>query len=366
MTNHIQDIQTWLNTQELDGAYLSDYHSIAYLTGFESDPIERILALFIFPQADPFIFAPALEVAAIKETGWPYPVYGYQDAQDPFALIAEHVKASSKRVERFAVEKGNLTLSHAEALKQNLPGLNFVANLTPLIEQMRLIKTPAEIEKMRQAGRDADRAFALGFAALAAGKTEREVMAELEYQLKSAGVAGMSFETLIQFGQHAAEPHGATGQTTLAPGDLALFDLGTIFDGYVSDATRTVAYQSVSDHQREVYDVVLTAQLAAQDAVKPGMTAGELDAIARDIITDAGYGEYFVHRLGHGLGSSVHESIQIAPDNPLILEPGMAFSIEPGIYIPGDLGIRIEDSIVLTNQGAESMTHTSKALQIID
>lgn len=366
MYQNIKELQNWLNVQQLDVAYISDFHSISYLTGFESDPIERILALVLFPQNDPFIFAPALEVETVKATGWPYPVYGYQDSEDAFAMIAGHIKDETTHFENWAVEKGTLTLERAQQIQRVVPNVKFKDDLTPLIERMRLIKTPVEIEKMHQAGADADRAFQFGFDALATGKTELEVMAELEYHIKARGVPAMSFETLVQFGAHAANPHGSTGQTKLQPGELALFDLGTVYDGYVSDSTRTVAYQSVTDHQRDVYNVVLEAQLTAQDAVKPGMTTGELDQIARDVITKAGYGEYFVHRLGHGLGSSVHESIQVAPNNDLVLEPGMAFSIEPGIYIPGDLGIRIEDSVVLTEAGADSFTHTTKDLQIID
>ncbi|KRN76336.1 M24 family metallopeptidase [Weissella minor] len=366
MYQNIKELQNWLNETGHDVGYISDYHAISYLTGFESDPIERILALVLFPQADPFIFAPALEVEAVKEAGWPYPVYGYQDSQNPFALIGDHIKALTHQTKNWAVEQGTLTLDRAKRIQQAVPDAQFNGDITPLIERMRLIKTASEIEKMHHAGDDADRAFQFGFDALAEGKSELEVMAALEYHIKASGVPAMSFETLVQFGQHAANPHGSTGQTKLQNGDLALFDLGTVYDGYVSDSTRTVAFKQVSDHQRDIYNVVLEAQLAAQDAVKPGMTAGELDGIARDVITKAGYGEYFVHRLGHGLGSSVHESIQIAENNELVLEPGMAFSIEPGIYIPGDLGIRIEDSIVLTENGADSFTHSSKELQIID
>jgi Xaa-Pro dipeptidase len=366
MTSKLDTVRTWLNDNQYDLAFFSDYHSIAYLTGFDSDPIERVLALVVPVNDAPFIFSPALEVEAVKATGWDSPVYGYQDNENPFILISQHVKSHTKHFKRWAVEQDQLTLNRANALQTALPDIRFNGDITPLMTNMRLHKTPSEIAKMHHAGDDADRAFEFGFNALSAGVTELGVLAALEYELKKTGVVGMSFETLVQFGAHAAEPHGATGLTTLNPGDLALFDLGTIFEGWVSDATRTVAFQKVTDHQRDVYNVVLEAQLAAQAAVTPGMTAGELDAIARDIISEAGYGEYFVHRLGHGLGSSVHESIQISAGNDFVLEPGMAFSIEPGIYIPNDLGIRIEDSIVLTEAGADSFTHSSKELRIID
>lgn len=366
MTDKLMSIQNWLNEQQLDVAYFSDFHSIDYLTGFNSDPIERVLALFVFPEDEPFIFAPALEVEAVKNSGWQYPVYGYQDQENPWNLISEHLHTRTKHTEKWAVEKDQLTLNRASFIQTAVPEAKFIGNLSPLMTEMHLIKTPDEIVKLHKAGLDADRAFEFGFAALQAGVSELQVMAKLEYDLKSAGVAGMSFETLVQFGAHAAEPHGDTSNNTLKSGDLALFDLGTIYDGYVSDATRTVAFQSASDHQRDVYNVVLEAQLTAQNAAKPGMTAGELDGIARDVITKAGYGDYFVHRLGHGIGSSVHESIQIAQGNDLILQPGISFSIEPGIYIPGDLGIRIEDSVIMTETGVDSYTHSSKELRIID
>lgn len=366
MSSKINQVQQWLNINQLDVAYFSDFHSISYLTGFESDPIERILALVVFAQDDPIIFAPALEVEAVKSTGWQFPVYGYQDHENGWQILANHIKENTNHLTRWAIESEQLTLARAELIKSALPEIKFEGDLTEIIQNMRLHKSDDEIKKMHLAGDDADLAFEAGFAALKTGTTELSVAASLEFETKKRGIPGMSFETLVQFGAHAAEPHGATGLTELEKGDMALFDLGTIHDGYVSDATRTVAFGNVSDHQRDVYQVVLEAQLAAQSQVKPGMTASELDGIARDVITKAGYGEYFVHRLGHGLGSSVHEFPQIMGGNDLVLEPGMAFSIEPGIYIPGDMGVRIEDSIVLTESGADSFTHLSKELRIID
>ena len=173
----------------------------------------------------------------------------------------------------------------------------------------------------------------------------------------------MSFDTLIQAGAHAAEPHGATNDTKIQDNELVLFDLGTNVDGYTSDASRTVA--TLNDKQKDIYQVCLEAQLAAQEAAKPGMTAAELDKIARDIIDQAGYGEYFIHRLGHGMGMTDHEFPSIMEGNDMLLEPGMCFSIEPGIYIPGFAGVRIEDCIHITKDGNEPFTHTTKELQYV-
>ncbi|KGO31667.1 dipeptidase, partial [Oenococcus alcoholitolerans] len=240
---------------------------------------------------------------------------------------------------------------------------DFSFDLTPVIERLRLIKESDEIEKLKQAGHDADLAFEAGFKALKAGKSELQIAAELEYATKSRNVPEMSFGTLVQTAEHAADPHGETSSLPLKNNALVLFDLGTVYKGYISDASRTVALGTPSDHMREVHQIVLEAQLAAQAAVKPGKTAAEIDKTARDIIEKAGFGQYFIHRLGHGMGMSEHEFPSIMQGNDLVLEPGMCFSIEPGIYIPNDLGVRIEDCVYVTKDGCEPFTHMSKKLQ---
>ncbi|WP_251546626.1 M24 family metallopeptidase [Limosilactobacillus caecicola] len=359
----LTELQTYVAQHQLDAAYISDPMTINYLTGFYSDPVERVLALLVFPDHAPFIFAPALEVEAIKETGWSDPVYGYLDHEDPFALIAQHVKESVTSPLHWGIEAGSLTVDRLHSLQQVFPDGQFTTNLTPVIEQMRMIKSPDEIAKLNEAGKWADFALKVGFEAVQVGKSEQEVAAELEFALKQHGVNQMSFDTLIQAGAHAAEPHGATSATKIENNELVLFDLGTVNEGYISDVSRTIAVGQLNDRQKEIYRVCLEAQLTAQDAAKPGITAAELDAAARKIIDHAGYGEYFIHRLGHGMGSSEHEFPSIMEGNDLVLEPGMCFSIEPGIYIPGFAGVRIEDCVHITEEGCEPFTHTSKELQ---
>ncbi|MCT7787447.1 MAG: aminopeptidase P family protein, partial [Lactobacillus iners] len=179
------------------------------------------------------------------------------------------------------------------------------------------------------------------------------------------GVMHTSFETICQAGTNAANPHLGPTLNTIKPNQLVLFDLGTMHNGYASDSSRTVAYGEPSAKEKEIYEIDREAQQAAIDAARPGMTAGELDAVARDIITKAGYGEYFIHRLGHGIGMSVHELPQIMSGNDFILQEGMCFSIEPGIYIPNVGGVRIEDCGVLTNEGFKTFTKTDKQLRYI-
>lgn len=362
----LNQIREWLGQNKADIAYFSNFESIQYLTGFGSDPIERVLALFVFPDAEPFIFCPALEVEVVKATGWPHAVYGYQDHEQPFEMIANHIKSRISNPINWAIEKQSLTVERFEGLNKFFKNAKYNLDLTPYMQTMRLIKTPAEIALLHQAGLDADFAMEIGFKAITEGKSELEIAAELEYQSKLKGVTNMSFDTLIQAGAHAADPHGATSDIKVKKNELVLFDLGTIYKGYISDTSRTFAYGKPNDKALEVHKVVLEAQLTAQEAVKPGITAAQLDKVARDVITKAGYGKYFIHRLGHGMGMGEHEYPSIMEGNDLTLQPGMTFSIEPGIYIPGEVGVRIEDCVVVTNTGCEAFTHSPKKLRFAD
>ena len=363
--SQLDKVQKWVADNQLDVAYISNFESIKYLTGFDSDPIERVLALFVFPDNEPFLFAPALEVEAIKDTGWTHPVYGYLDHEKPFAMIADYIRQRNSNPVHWAIEDSNLTVDRYNVLRQEFPNAKFEKDITPTIENLRMIKTPEEIKMLDAAGAEADYAFEVGFKAVQVGKTEADVAAELEYALKKRGVMNMSFDTLIQAGAHAAEPHGATAMNKIENNELVLFDLGTIHKGYISDASRTVAVGKLNDKQKDIYKVCLEAQLAAQDYAKPGITAASLDKVARDIIDKAGYGEYFIHRLGHGMGMGEHEVPSIMEGNDLILKEGMCFSIEPGIYIPDFAGVRIEDCVHITKDGCEPFTHTSKELKYL-
>ena len=367
MNDHLTRLQAWVQAQQLDVAYISNYTNINYFTGFFSDPEERITGLFVFPDAEPLLFVPALSIEAVKKAGWPYAVAGNLDHEAPFTLIADAIKQRVAQPLKWGIEKDDLAVFKFEAIRQQFPQATFAADASRFIEGLQLIKTPAEIAAMEEAGRQADRAFAAGFAALKAGITEQEVVAEIEYAMMKEGVMHMSFDTIVQAGEDAADPHGGPEQVAIKAGELVLFDLGTNNHGYMSDATRTVAFgQGVSAKAQELHKVCLEAQLTAQAAVRPGMRAEELDKIARDIIDRAGYGEYFNHRLGHGIGMSTHEFPSIMAGNQMTLQPGMCFSIEPGIYVPGVAGVRIEDCVHVTETGCEPFTHTPKAYTVID
>lgn len=364
MNEKINKLQNWLSKENIDIAYLTDPITVKYFTGYYSDPYERVLALIVINGEEPFLFTPALEVESAKKAGWDLDVFGYLDHEDPYALIKKHIlDVTSKDLEKWAIEKFQLPVSRMESIKEKFPNAQFVVDASKYIEQAKLYKDEKEIGYMLEAGKEADLAFSIGFEAIREGVTEREIVAKIEYELKKQGIMNMSFPTIVQSGANAANPHGGPEDKVIKKDGLILFDLGTSHNGYMSDASRTVAFGTPSEKDLEIHKVCLEAQLAAQDAVKPGITAAELDKIARDIITKAGYGEYFIHRLGHGIGQTDHEFPSIMEGNDLILQPNMAFSIEPGIYIPGVAGVRIEDCVYVTENGSEPFTHSTKELQ---
>lgn len=362
----INDLKKWMVNERIDLAYISDPGHIAYLSGFHSEPHERILALFIPLEADPFLFTPALEIEDAENSSWKYDVFGYLDNENPWQLIAAQLSRRVPHMQRAAVEKSFLSVTHFDALRSFFPETDFSTDATPEIEKLQLIKTDAEIEKLLEAGHWADVALEIGFKAIKNRVTEQEIIAEIEYQLKRQGVSQMSFDTLVLAGKNAASPHGAPGNTPVVPKELVLFDLGVVWDGYCSDVTRTVSYKEPGKLQREIYDIVLEAQLKALDAIKPGITAAELDHVAREVISSYSYGEYFNHRLGHGIGTTVHEYPSLVEGNDLVLREGMCFSIEPGIYLPNQVGVRIEDCVYVTESGCETFTKTPKELLIIE
>lgn len=362
MTKQLRRLQQNMQEAQIDVSFLQSPENVVYFSGYESNPHERVLALIVFADSDPFLFTPALEEEDARQSGWPYDVYSYQDHESPFDIIEQAIKKKHSSILKIGVEEETLPLGRFKQLSTRFSESAY-KDLTSMLQKLKLIKTSDEIHKMKEAGRTADLALKIGFDSLREGITEQEVVAEIEYQLKKQGVSEMSFSTEVLFGGHAASPHGVPGNRKLKKNEFVLFDLGTIHEGYASDVTRTVAFGSPSQKEREVYEVVLKAHMEALKAVRPGVRASQLDAIAREVIEQAGYGNYFTHRLGHGIGKSIHEFPSIMQGNDLVLQEGMCFSIEPGIYIPDSVGVRIEDCMYVTADGCVPFTHTPKEYQ---
>ncbi|TQR08442.1 M24 family metallopeptidase [Psychrobacillus soli] len=362
--NQVKKIQNFLQTNNIEAAFITTPDNVFYFTGFRSNPHERLLGVAIFKEAEPFIICPQMEIPDAKVAGWQGQIVGHQDTENAWDIVVQTMKEKAGDITTLAVEKAHLTVERLEALVERIPALQ-VSRIDEKINDLRVIKSEEELENMRKAAELADYAIEVGCKEIAEGKTEIEILNAIELAVKEKGAAQMSFDTMVLSGPKTASPHGTPGDRKIQKGDFILFDLGVVYNGYCSDITRTVAFGEPSPDKREIYETVRRAEEAAVQAVKPGITAMELDKIARDVITDAGYGEYFTHRLGHGLGISVHEFPSITGVNEMKLETGMVFTIEPGIYHPEITGVRIEDDVVVTADGVEVLTKFPKELQIL-
>ena len=248
----------------------------------------------------------------------------------------------------------------AKALKEALPETAELVSVN--LGGLRIVKDERELEYLWQAHKIADTAFEQMLKELKAGMTEKEVAARLEYYMRSLGSDGVSFDTIVASGHRSALPHGAPTDKVVEVGDFVTFDFGALYNGYHSDTTRTVVMGMANSWHREIYTVVQEAQYRGMKAAKPGITGKELDAEIRGYLESRGYGKYFNHGLGHGVGLEIHELPSINSRGDIPLQEGMVFTIEPGVYIQGRGGVRIEDTVVLTKEGAHSLTALKKTL----
>ena len=363
MNEQLTTLCNWLQIQDIDAAFLTSPHTIYYSSGFKSDPHERLLALLAFQDSEPILICPQMEVTDAKNSGWTFDVIGYTDIENPWEKITDAIKKRNLMLKKIAIEKEHMNVERYEHIQHYFSNPICVA-AEEKIRELRMIKTEQELVKLREACRLADLAVEIGVHEIAEGKTEIEIIATIEFEMKKMGY-DMSFSTMVLTGKNAASPHGTPGMTKIQRGDFVLFDLGVIYEGYCSDITRTVAYGDVSDEQVQIYETVRKAQEAAIAASKPGISCSVLDLTARNIIKEKGYENYFPHRLGHGLGISIHEYPSITETNPLLLQRGMVYTIEPGIYVPSIAGVRIEDDVYITENSCEILTKYPKSIQIV-
>lgn len=338
-------------SSDIDGIWLSNPENIYYFTGFLSNPHERLLSLLITEDALT-LFLPKMEVSAAKKV-FDGTIIGYLDTENAYKLTDIHLKT-------IMVEEDHLTVKRLNELKDNF-GITQIKSIDQEIKDIRNIKSEEEINILKQAAAFADEAIEIGVHALKEGVTELEIVREIErHMLSIDGIASMSFDTMVLFGDNAALPHGVPGDRKLKNNEFVLFDLGVVYKGYCSDITRTIAFGTPIEQVQKIYDTVLEANLRAIKTVRPGVKISDCDKAARDYITEQGYGEYFPHRLGHGLGISVHEFPDISSTNHDTFKEGMVFTIESGVYVEGVAGVRIEDDIVVTKDGYEIITGYEK------
>ncbi|MCX8001584.1 M24 family metallopeptidase [Anoxybacillus mongoliensis] len=364
MMERISKLQQKLKETNASWAFITSTANVFYFSNFYTNPHERLLAIVVFPNDEPFLICPEMDVNQAKQSGWSYSIVSYDDVHDPWHMLRDELNRRNVQTERIGIEKSHMTVSRFDQLRSCFSHASCF-DLTDTIHKLRMTKDEKELQTLRQAAELADFGVDVGVRSLKEGKTELEIIATIEYELKKQGVRAMAFDTMVLTGTNSAHPHGVPGMNRIQAGDFVLFDLGVVLDGYCSDITRTVVFGQPSEQQKQIYNIVLEAQQAAIDACQIGVTIGSIDQAARLRIEQEGYGAYFPHRIGHGLGIDVHEYPSMNATNSMALQAGMVFTIEPGIYVPSIGGVRIEDDVYMTEKGPLILTTYPKELQIV-
>lgn len=357
-----EKVRAFLAESEIDSAVIMSQANIYYLTGLEIEAHERFLALVVHKEEPKTsLYLPTLDLETANKTACVDSFITVSDTENGYMKFREHV--GDKLV--LAIEKEYVTVSEYDSFVNYYPTATFL-NIGEFMLTLREQKSVEESEKVRAAIQMTEKGLDNVLEKLEAGMTELDVKALLEYELTKLGAEGFAFDTTVLTGENSALPHGASGDLVLKAGDFLLMDFGIKLKGYCSDITRTFMIGSGTTEQKAMYETVLAANQKAIAAVKVGVALKEIDLVARKVIEEAGYGEYFTHRIGHGMGIDVHEQPSIHHENEAVVEPGLLFTIEPGIYVPGVGGVRIEDDLYVTMKGdVEVLTTYPKKLRYI-
>ncbi|UQA93640.1 aminopeptidase P family protein [Streptomyces halobius] len=345
----------------LAGLIVTPGPDLTWLCGYRPPAVtERLTALVVAPGHRPRLLVPELERPDAERSSGAgaVDVSGWSDGTDPYAEVAKWLDPHG----RYGVSDSTWAM-HLLGLQRSLPGSAYSA-LTEALPMLRAVKDAHEVARLAAAGAAADAAYEEILGVPFAGRRECEVAADLARLLTGHGHSQVDF-TVVGSGPNGANPHHEAGERIIQEGDMVVLDFGGLKDGYGSDTTRTVHVGEPGAEERKVHDIVREAQQAAFEAVRPGVACQEIDRVARRIIKAAGYGEYFIHRTGHGIGVTTHEPPYMVEGEHLPLVPGMCFSIEPGIYLPGRFGVRIEDIVTCTESSGRWLNGTDRALAVV-
>ncbi len=350
----------------LAGLVITPGYDLRYLVGSRAQTFERLTALVLPADGSaPTVVVPRLELAALREsavTEIGATVQDWVDGENPYELVAQALRGSVEAPVTVAVTD-SMTALHLLPLADVLGAVPVLA--TDVLRRLRMIKDPAEVDALRKAGAAIDRVHARVPQFLVPGRTEADVAADIAEAIVAEGHSEVAF-IIVGSGPNGADPHHECSDRELRVGDIVVVDIGGPYaPGYNSDSTRTYSIGEPDPEVARRYAVLQRAQAEAVGAVRPGITAGSVDAVARDVLAAEGLAEVFVHRTGHGIGLSVHEEPYIVAGNEITLEPGMAFSVEPGIYFPGQWGARIEDIVIVTEEGVESVNQRPHDLVVV-
>lgn len=361
-TSRIDRVCQALRTADVSALAVVPGANLLYLLGLTMHSSERLAIAFITQSGDVRMVLPALEqprAAAEAQTAIQF--YPWHDAEGYAQALGQCLEDLHLQGQ-LGVEYTTMRVMELRAIEQL--GEVETIDATELIAGLRMTKDAAELDAMRAAVRAVEAGLRAAIDAIQPGVTEREIAEVWERTMREAGSQGPSFTTIVASGPNSANPHYTTGDRQLQPGDLIVLDGGARIGGYVSDITRTVALGEPTDEARKIYETVLAANRAGVAASKPGANGAAIDGAARQVIEDAGYGHYFIHRTGHGLGMEIHEPPYIHATSTAPLEAGTTFTVEPGVYVAGLGGVRIEDDVVLTENGAECLTSFDRELII--
>ena len=337
---------------------VTDPSSIAYLIGYETQPGERLLLLKVAADGRHQLYLNQLFPQA-SDLAHDLEIVTYRDGEPVISCLAQSLVPGKTGIDKVWPSHFLLDLM---AARQDLQPVNAAY----LVDDLRAIKSPEEQELMREASALNDQATLALINLVADGLPESEMVSELAGIYQRLGCQGFSFEPIIAYGANGADPHHETNDDRPQPGDSVVIDIGSSYKGYCSDMTRTVFYGEPDEESRRVYETVRQAQEAAIKAVRPGVTLASIDRAARQVIEEAGYGEYFTHRTGHFIGREVHEAGDVSEFNQAQAQVGQIFSIEPGIYLPGKVGVRIEDLVLVTETGCQVLNQVSKDLIVVE
>ncbi len=342
-----------MSERKIDGMLVLQPENRRYLSGFSGSSAALLLTL-----AEAYLFTDFRYVEQATSQASDFTVIKH--APQMWDTVTEYVA----KIPRLGFEPDFVTYEQYQLLYNKFKSTSLVP-MGNAIEDLRRVKDEAELTKLQQAADLADEAFHHILTYIMPGMTERQIALELEFFMRREGASGASFDFIVASGPRSSLPHGVASERLVSNGEFITMDFGCIVDGYCSDITRTVILGEPSEQQREIYNLVLKAQLAALAGIKPGVTGMAVDSIARDIITAGGYADNFGHGLGHGVGLAIHEAPRLNPSGDTLLQAGMVVTDEPGIYLPSWGGVRIEDTVVVTSTGCRALTKSPKELIIL-
>ncbi len=343
-----------LKKQGIAGLLVSSFPNVTYLTGFTGDDSH----LLIYPGGE-ILVTDSRYTTQLAEQCPGLDLYVRRSDQSMAEAAAKLIRRM--KLGQVGIEADSMTVGHRDRLAADLPRTELVST-AGVVENLRMIKDREEIEQIRRAVRVAEKAFAVVWASLRPEDTEKAIAARLEHQMRLFGAEASSFRPIVAVGPRAALPHASPGEETVGSSNLLLIDWGAELGCYKSDLTRVLLTDRISPKLERIYRVVFRAQLKAIAAIRPGITVGQVDRTARAYIEKAGFGRKFGHGLGHGIGLEVHEAPRLGPNRTLVLQPGMVVTIEPGIYLPGFGGVRIEDDVLVTRSGHEVLSTVPKQI----